>query len=145
MAHSTSGNGGATSALPGQATDPLARLPAGFAWVAALLAVVLLAHAATVHTMAQTWADRDTYTHGFMVFPIVVGWFWLRRDALRALSIAPSRVGLAVLALLGLAWLMFDAIGARAPGQFATIAMVPSTIAAVLGAAWVRALLFPLA
>jgi exosortase A len=121
------------------------RAEASAAAVLLLIALVVLAHAPVAHAMVQTWTTRDAYAHGFFVVPVVAGWVWLRRPTLAALPVQPAWPGLAVLLVLACAAIVLDAIGVNAPRQFVLVAMVPATVAAVLGTAWVRALAFPLA
>jgi exosortase A len=99
----------------------------------------------TTAEMVSAWSRSETYTHCFAVIPIVLWLIWQRRAGLAALPVAPWLPGLALLALVGAAWLLMDVAAANAPAQFALVAMVPLLVATVLGTAWVRALAFPLA
>jgi exosortase A len=95
--------------------------------------------------MVTVWSRSNTYAHGFIVVPVVLGWLWLRRRTLAALPVRPWWPGLAALAGLSLLWWLANTVGANAPQQVAVVAMVPTLIATLFGVAWVRALLLPLA
>jgi exosortase A len=133
----------ACPALPAGALrcDPVT----AFAWVATILLAVFALHGPTTWAMVNTWSTSDTYAHGFIVLPIVLGWCWARRVELARLRVQPSWPALGLLAAAGAVWWLFDGIGANAPSQFAVVAMAPLAVAGMLGTAWVRALALPLA
>jgi exosortase A len=114
------------------------------AWVAAVVVLVLAIYWHTAWSMVETWRDSATYSHQFLIVPAVLWMVWDRRVVLSHLPIRPSWIGLLGLVALGLGWLVGDLASANAPAQFAVVAMVPTALATVLGAAWVRALAFPL-
>jgi exosortase A len=137
-------------ALPsaGDAGDETAaqRAPlTAFIWAAAAMMAVFAVHAATTWSMVTVWSRSNTYAHGFIVVPVVLGWLWLRRRTLALLPVQPWWPGLPALACLSLLWWMSNTVGANAAQQFAVVAMVPALIATVFGVGWVRALLLPLA
>lgn len=113
--------------------------------VAATVAAVVLIFWSTSASMVATWNSSGTYSHGFFVVPAFLWLVWGRRDELARLPIAPTRWALLPLAIAGSVWLIADWMALALPAQLALVAMVPLAIAGVLGLAWVRALLFPLA
>jgi exosortase A len=135
------------TAAPSAMLTPMAqRSPlTAFAWVAAAMLIVFVAHASTAWSMVTTWNRSNTYAHGFIVAPVVLGWVWLRRQTLAELPLRPWWPGLPALALLGLGWWVSDSVGANAPRQFTVVAMVPALVATAFGVAWLRALLLPMA
>lgn len=118
------------------------RLPwAAWAWFGALL---LLSYAPVLWRLVLQWDSDPDMGHGFFV-PLVVGFIvWQKRAELLALEPAPNWWGLAVV-LYGGVQLWIATLGAEL--FLARTAFVISVIGVVLllgGAAWVRALAFPL-
>lgn len=73
---------------------------------AGTIVLSLLIHWPTVASMVVIWAESNTYSHGFIVFPIAPGLIWLRRKQLAGLVPAPGLSGLFALGLLSLLWLV---------------------------------------
>jgi exosortase A len=113
--------------------------------VAATLALVLAVFWSTTASMVDIWWRVETFTHGFLVIPAVLGFVWMRRAELAAIPVRPFPWALIPLAGAGLLWLLGELSSSLAPAQLAMVAMVPGAIAAVFGWRWVRALAFPLA
>ncbi|MGK5003791.1 exosortase A [Janthinobacterium sp. LB2P70] len=138
--------------------DQLARLPdaavlpqghprrqaALVALLLSLAAVVLLYHA-TFWSMVELWTRSQTFAHGFLIVPISCWLAWRQRARLAALAPRPSRQGLLLLGVLGLAWLLADAANVPVVEQYAATAMLPACVLAILGWPAVRLLAFPLA
>jgi exosortase A len=114
-------------------------------WVVGILGLVLTIFWQTTWSMVELWGSSGTYSHGFLVLPAFVWLVWRRRLTLSRLPMRSSWLGVLALAVSGLIWLIGRFAAANAPTQLALVAMVPAAIAAVLGAAWLRALAFPLA
>ncbi|MCA1859503.1 exosortase A [Janthinobacterium sp. HSC-3S05] len=139
--------------------DPVARLPDAAVWrhghaqgqqqallllLLALAAIVLLYHA-TFWSMLELWSRSQTFAHGFLIVPISCWLAWRQRARLAALAPQPSRPGLLLLGVLGLAWLLADAANVPVVEQYAATAMLPACVLAILGPPAVRLLAFPLA
>ena len=137
-------------AVPDVTVPDLAVLPADrrhralAALLLALAAIVLLYHA-TFWSMLELWSRSQTFAHGYLIVPISCWLAWRRRALLAALPPQPSRAGLLLLAMLGLAWLLADAANVQVVEQYAATAMLPACVLAILGPAAVRLLAFPLA
>jgi exosortase len=119
-----------------------ARLPwVAWAWFGALL---LASYAPVLWRLVRQWDSDPDMGHGFFV-PLVAGFIvWQKREELLALQPAPNWWGLAVVLYGGLQ-LWIATMGAEL--FLARTAFVISVIGVVLllaGAAWVRALAFPL-
>lgn len=123
---------------------------ASFTWPkAALIAgIVLLAIFAlywpTFRSMAEIWERSETFTHGFLIFPISAWLIWGRRHQLVRLIPKPDWLGLIMLGLAGVAWLLADAGSVNVAAQYAFIALLIAAVWAVLGLQVVWALFFPL-
>jgi exosortase A len=113
--------------------------------LAAVEAAILLLYGGTVATMVRTWANTETFAHGFVVLPIVLWLVWRERAAVGTLQPGPSPWALAGIALAGLAWLAGRLAEVNAVTQFALTAMIDLAVIAVLGAHVARRLAFPLA
>ena len=108
-----------------------------------LVAIGLLFHD-TAASIVRVWQNSETFSHGFIILPIVAWLVWHRRRALAAVRPQPWPPALAGLALAGGAWLVGEAGDVSGIRHFAFAAMVPFTVWAVLGHAATRVLIFPL-
>lgn len=99
----------------------------------------------TFHSMAEIWERSETFAHGYIVFPITVWLIWRMRGDLAHITPKPDPLGLVVLAAAGAGWLLADAGSVNVVEQYAFVAMLFATVWTVLGRAFVRAALFPLA
>ena len=123
---------------------------ATFTWprAATLAGFVLLAIFAlywpTFHSMVEIWERSETFTHGFVIFPISAWLIWGRRHHLARIEPAPDWRGLVLMAVAGAAWLLADAGSVNVIAQYSFIAMLIAAVLAVLGLRIVLALFFPL-
>ena len=119
-------------------------------WRTALLiiAVVLIWlfawHKDTALSTIAIWQRSETFTHGFLIFPISAYLIWTRRHDLFAIQPRPSMLGIFALAVAGFAWLLADSAEVLVVAQYALVAMVPILVWAILGHRVALALLFPL-
>ncbi|WP_018874161.1 exosortase A [Thioalkalivibrio sp. ALJ1] len=113
--------------------------------LALLLAITLLVFQPTYASMVDTWSRSETFTHGFLIVPIVLFLVWLKRDELAGLTPQPNAWALIPMALLGLAWVMAELVDVTSVRQFAATLMIPTVVWLILGNAVLRALQFPLA
>ena len=124
--------------------------PAASGWPRAGLtlgAVILLAFALfwpTFMSMAEVWERSETFAHGYTIFPISLWLIWRRRLALARMSPRADGRGLVAMALAAAGWLLADAGSVNVVAQYAFIAILISTVWAILGWAVVWALFFPL-
>jgi exosortase A len=132
----------ARAAWRGPSTAPSVR---AVVWVCALLVAVILLFWRTAASMVEVWNSSATYSHGFVVVPAFLWLVWKRKEVLASLPVRPAWPAFALLVVLGSIWLLADMASAALPAQLAIAAMVPAATAAVLGVAWVRALMFPFA
>ena len=98
----------------------------------------------TFYSMAEVWERSETFTHGYLIFPISAWLIWGRRHHLARVVPEPDGRGLLALALAGMAWLLADAGSVQVVAQYALIAMLIATVWAILGIAVVKAIFFPL-
>lgn len=110
-----------------------------------LLAGTLALYFDTASAIVSIWWRSETFTHGFLVVPIVLWLVWRQRSRLSHLQPQPSAWGLAALILVGFGWLLGDLVAVNALTQLAFVTMLVLLVPAVLGLEVTKALLFPLA
>ena len=110
----------------------------------ALLAMLLALFWPTFSSMVETWERSETFTHGFLIFPISLWLIWGRRHQIMSLLPVPDKRGLIVLALAGFGWLMADAGGVRVVEQLSLVTILIAAVWSVLGWSVFKSLLFPL-
>jgi len=116
-----------------------------FGLVLLCLLAVLGAFYRTFVEMVQIWGQSQTYSHGYLVLPIFLVLVWQRSAPLAAAPIQPFVPAFVPAIGAGFLWLLGELASALALSFFAMIAMVPLTVAAVLGLRWARVLAFPFA
>ncbi len=129
-----------TATLPVTPLVPWARLAPGLL----LLAVLLLLFRDTAQAMVTIWVRSETFTHCFLVPPIVVWLIWRARGRL---ALAPVRPVPWLLVLWGgacLLWLLGELASVNAATQLALVSLIVLIVPAVYGAAVTRVLAFPL-
>jgi len=122
-----------------------------WSWSAALpifaagtLAVLLL-YRETLASFPRVWLGSDTYTHCFLIVPVVVWLVWRKRAELRAQPPTLEPWGLALLAAAGLLWLAADAADVLVYMQFGIAAMLPALAITLFGRRVARTLTYPYA
>ena len=120
------------------------RWPVAIACTGGLLIALLAIYWPTFHSMVEVWDRSETFTHGYLIFPISAWLIWRRRTELTHIEPSPDKRALLLLTIAGAAWLLADAGSIRIGAQYALITMLIATVWAVLGLQVVRALLFPL-
>ena len=117
--------------LPGALTLGVLLLLAGMFWP-------------TLHSMIEVWERSETFTHGYLIFPISAWLIWRKRDELARIQPRPDLRGLVLLAAAGAGWLLADAGSVNVVAQYAFIVMLIAAVWALLGWSVVWAALFPL-
>jgi len=115
----------------------LATLVVSLGWIGAW-------YASTLMVMVRTWANSETFAHGFVVAPIALWLVWRLRSDVAVLQPRPDWRALPLIALAGAVWLGAKLGAVNVLAQMALISMLIATVFAVLGPAVTRALLFPL-
>lgn len=116
------------------------------AWIplVLLLGVILVLYRETALAMVSIWARSETFTHGFLVPPIVLWLIWRQRAELARLAPQPSAWGLLPLAGAAILWLLGDLAAVNSAAQLALAALLVFAVPAVLGWTVARAMMFPL-
>ena len=108
------------------------------------LAIALIFYA-TVESMVAIWWRSETFTHGFLIAPIVIWLVWEKRQRLARLSPSFQYLALIPLLLSGFLWLLGHVMDAAVVQQIALIAILVSGLWTILGTQVVWAIAFPLA
>jgi exosortase A len=138
----------ATSTLP---TLPSTKAVASAAlWRQVLPAVlvavawVLFLYRDAAFGMAQIWWRSETFTHGFLVLPIVLWLVWRARYTLVLQPPEPTAWVFLPTAAVLFAWLLADLGGVNAVAQLAFVALLVLVVPAILGVPVARLIIFPL-
>jgi exosortase A len=117
--------------LPGTLTIGVLLLLAGMFWP-------------TLHSMIEVWERSETFTHGYLIFPISAWLIWRKRAELARIRPRPDLRGLVLLAAAGAGWLLADAGSVNVVAQYAFIVMLIAAVWALLGWSVVWVAFFPL-
>jgi len=98
----------------------------------------------TLYSMIEIWERSETFTHGYLIFPISAWLIWRKREELAQVQPRPDLRGLILLAAAGAGWLLADAGSVNVVAQYTFIAMLIAAVWTLLGWAFVRATFFPL-
>lgn len=112
---------------------------------AGVLAMLAAVFWPTLYSMIEIWERSETFTHGYLIFPISAWLIWRQRDELALIQPVPDLRGLLLLAASGGAWLLADAGSVNVVAQYGFIGMLIAAVWTLLGWAFVRAAFFPLA
>ncbi len=106
---------------------------------------LLVVYRDTAAAMVAIWARSGTFTHAFLVPPIVLWLVWRQRHALAAPDPQPCRWMLVPMAVIAFAWLLGDLASVNSVTQLALTALIVLAVPAVLGTAVAKTIAFPLA
>ncbi len=95
--------------------------------------------------MVAIWSRSETFTHAFLVVPIVLWLIWQRRDELAARQPSPSWPWLLPVACAALLWLAGELASVNAATQMGLVAMLVFSVPALIGTHAAAVIAFPLA
>lgn len=98
----------------------------------------------TFYSMVEIWERSETFTHGYLIFPISAWLLWRQRHELAQVQPRPDLRGLILLAAAGAGWLLADAGSVSVVAQYAFITMLIAAVWTLLGWRFVWAAFFPL-
>jgi exosortase A len=113
--------------------------------VVLLIAWILWLYWGTVEAMVTIWWRSETFTHGFLVVPIVLWLVWRARPNLVFYEPTPSITSFAVVALVAFTWLMGDLVAVNAVTQLALVTLLVLVVPALMGFTIAGQIVFPLA
>lgn len=135
----------------GSGATALSHTSGGRAWLYAVSALIfaliwtLAWYGSTGAAMVEIWRRSETFTHGYLVLPIVLWLVWRMRAELAWVAPRPAWWALPLIAACVFAWLLGELAAVNALTQFALVSLLVSIVIAVLGTAVARKLAFPLA
>lgn len=98
----------------------------------------------TTSSMVSTWIRSETYTHGFLILPIVVWLIWQKRELLSHYPPTPNYIALIPLSIAGMVWMLGYLVDVLVVQQLALVAMLVLSFLVVMGLRLFKVLLFPL-
>lgn len=119
-------------------------------WRHALAALILLVgwtlflYRSTGIAMVTTWAQSETFSHDFLVPPIVVWLVYRRRKAIAAQNPQPTFSSLIGVVFVAFIWLMGDLAAVNAVTQLALVGLLVLVVPTILGLSIARLIIFPL-
>jgi len=112
--------------------------------LAALLLLTLVAFRSSVSAALTVWWVSPTYSHCFLIIPIVLWLIWEKRAVLATLSPGLAPQALLVMPVLTLAWWMGELAAINEVQQYAVVGLIQAAIVALLGVNVARAIRFPI-
>jgi exosortase A len=112
---------------------------------ALLLAAVVGLYFDTAQAIVTIWIRSGTFTHGFLVPPIVLWLVWRQRQTLAQIAPKPGLLAWPLVATAAFAWLLGDLATVNALMQWAFVSLIILLVPAVLGWSVARSITFPLA
>ena len=113
--------------------------------VAVALAVMVGAYWDTLASIVLIWSGSETFTHGFLIVPIVGFLVWQQRTELRQYTPRPAPVVLLFLVGAVLLWCVGRLLVVNVVQHFAVVMMIPALLWWLLGHAVMKHLAFPMA
>ena len=113
------------------------------ALIVVLLSILTL-YRDTAWSMVDIWSRSETFTHGFLVPPIVLWLVWRLRDQLACLAPRPSLIAILAFFGVGFVWLLGEIAAASVVSQFAMTGLLVLAVPALLGLPVARRIMFPL-
>ncbi len=94
--------------------------------------------------MVDVWVTNETFTHGFLIFPICLYLIWLKRNEINLYQAKPEpRILLLFIPALGI-WLISNVVDVQVIQQLIVIALIQIIIWLLYGRKIFQQLLFPL-
>ena len=122
-----------------------ARWRAPLASLVVLLGLIVLRYRDTFAGMVEIWDRSPTFTHAFVVPPLVLWLVWRKRFELEQLPTRPVSWLVLPMAGLALLWWLSQLVSVNAVAHLAVTAMLVLAVPLVMGWPLARALTFPLA
>jgi exosortase A len=110
----------------------------GFAWFATVLLLW-----STFSDMWRVWGASGTFTHGYLIFPIVVLLLWMRRAEWHAAQPRPGITGFLLIALAAAVWLVGSVLHLNVLMQFGAVGLLVTEVIAIVGWSTFRQFAFP--
>ena len=99
----------------------------------------------TTLSMVSTWTRSETYTHGFLILPIVIWLVWRKRKVLSYCQLEANFLALIPLSLAGVMWMLGNLVDVLVVQQLALITILVLGFWVVMGSHLCKQFMFPLA
>jgi exosortase A len=99
----------------------------------------------TAASMIRVWTVNETFTHGYLVFPISLWLIWRERFRINELSARTELIPVLLMVPILLVWMLSAVSDVKVVEQLAMITLIPLAVWAILGWRILLAVLFPLA
>ena len=99
----------------------------------------------TTLSMVSTWIRSETYTHGFLILPIVIWLVWRKRKVLSYCQLEANFLALIPLSLAGVMWMLGNLVDVLVVQQLALITILVLGFWVVMGTYLCKQFMFPLA
>ena len=115
-----------------------------FPGILAILFLVPILFYESVESMVDIWVTNETFTHGFLIFPICLYLIWLKKDDINLYPAKPEpRILLLLTPALGI-WLISNIVDVQVIQQLLVISLIPIIVWLLYGRKILQILLFPL-
>lgn len=112
--------------------------------IAAIIVLIPALFFDTSTSMVRIWLVNETFTHGFLIFPISLWLVWQKRQTLAQLTPKAEVKVLVILIPLLTLWAIANTVDIQVVQQLAMIFLIPTLVWLILGRAIVLSILFPL-
>ena len=109
----------------------------------ALLLFTLITFRASIAAAVQVWQVSPTYSHCFLIIPIVIWLIWEKRAVLGTLAPGLAPQALFFIPFLTLGWWIGELSAINEVQQYAVIGIMQALIVALLGVNIIRVIWFP--
>jgi len=94
--------------------------------------------------MVHVWMVNETFTHGFLIFPVTLWLIWQKKDQINSMPAIPEIKAFVLLIPLLAGWLISSIVDVQVVQQFILIAIIINTVWITLGRQLFYSILFPL-
>lgn len=106
-------------------------------------AAIFWLNAEVIRFTVHIWTYNETYTHGYLIFPISAWLVWRKRSILAKMRPRPEYSGLLLMLLCSLAWQLGHQADTMVVEQYSMIGMLAASIWALLGRKISKQIAFP--
>ncbi len=110
-----------------------------------LLAVLIGLNFSSLQSMWNTWGNSNTYTHGYLVFPMVAYLIYMKWRAFTEAAHEPKLIGALALIACGLIWVVAQLLNVHVVGQLMFVSMIVVLCWSYFGIKRATIVMFPLA
>ncbi len=107
--------------------------------------VIPLIYLDSTTAMIKVWMVNETFTHGFLIFPLSFWLIWQKRSILNSLKPVPEPRVFSLLIAAILCWIIAAAVDVQIVQQFSMVSIIIISVWILLGWQVLRIILFPLA